>query len=839
MAQSSLSLKYRFSVTAPLVIVLLVVAVLFPLPAHAIMREVDPGKSPALNAGEGLLLVSVDSDVDLQSVRISREGINLDMRTMRGVKVGRSAQLYVVPAGRYRWATVGHIGEYRLSKDPEFGFDVKPGVLNYPGDLVFRSTGWNSAIVHVSNRGLLALDWMDKQHPTLSRDRLFEYTGHYPDPFPKLYREARVEGQPAEDKSAEPPVTGQMPIPLKELWRPSRLQLIELNSSGDMFAEVAVFFVSVGQNEKGSDDGGNWRWAVNLIDIEKSTSVRLFESRKPISRLDWVSDRSLIMSVGGDNEPDILVVAHIEDKPEGRTYDKVIVSRPGLLVRTLEDKPGRILFASNDGGGRVEVHQIDVRTQKAINRFDFTSISRINRGIDNGLAFFADASGRIRMAISEGKDKRRVLIHGVEGEFKEVLELNEETDFDPKGLSADGHLIYGLAERDRGQRDLVEFDPATRSITRTVFSKPGYDVIGPLFAPSGQLIGASYYQNGFVVSDYFQDTNAKIYQRLRKAFPGRAVTIMQRNSTSRKFLVAVGGSDNPTDVYFFDADTSNASLVSETKPWLAARNFSPAITLYAKSKDGFDIEAYLTMPLSAKGKVPLVLFPHGGPIGVRDDRYFDPEVQLLASLGYAVLQVNFRGSEGFGTAFRKAGERSYGTAIEDDIDAALAAAIAKYPLDSERMCALGASYGGYSAMVSAIRWPGRFRCVISIAGISDRALFFTASDSGRSAVRRKRMEEMIGNPNTDMSTMLENSPLYRYRELTLPIMLIHGREDIRVDYEHTRRLVRMLNLAGRPPVLIDLKDEGHSIESDENRSRVWNGIAGFLRTHLGDPLATK
>lgn len=156
------------------------------------------------------------------------------------------------------------------------------------------------------------------------------------------------------------------------------------------------------------------------------------------------------------------------------------------------------------------------------------------------------------------------------------------------------------------------------------------------------------------------------------------------------------------------------------------------------------------------------------------------------------------------------------------------------------MCALGSSYGGYSAMVSAIRWPQRFRCVVSIAGVSDRALFFTASDIGGDAETRRRMELLMGDPSlaADLAEMQATSPLYRYRDLQVPLMLVHGGEDARVDYEHTRRLVRMLNLAGRTPVLMTFPDEGHGLEKLESLERAWTAIAGFLGQYLGPPAAS-
>lgn len=832
------------------------------LSAHAIIREVDPGEMPRLGAGEGLLLVAVDSDVDSPVVRIYREGLNLDLRRVRGGGAGHSYRLYALPVGRYYWSEVMHDTRYRIPKDPEFSFEVRPGVLNYPGDLRIRiSNAWRAS-VHVSNRGLPSLDWLRAHHAVLLRAQRFEYTGHYPDPFPSMYIEKVADRVLPPDRTLESPPAGSLPLPLDELWRPARLQAIELNPRGDMFAEVVMFEVqapaakqgaveekgievAVGSSLRAKDESSTkalektqrvWRWGVNLVDVSTGDVVRLYESLKPVSRLDWLGDRSLAMSIGDTHELDALIVTNMIDEPAGRRYEKIVVPHLGLLIKVLHDRPGRVLFMTPGRRGYA-VHELDVRDQRTVSRFDHTSAERLNKGIDGGFGFLVDASGRVRAALRNNKDGKRELVHGVDGVYRTVMVLDEDTDFEPMGLSQDGAMIYGLAEHDRGQRDLVELDPATGKVGRTLFSRRGRDVVGPLLSAEGALIGATYYENGLLVSDYFKDTDSRVQGRLLEAFPGKSVTTLQRSVDGRRLLLLVGGSDKPSEVYHYNADAGTVSLVSELQPWLSRHRFAPAAVLHAKGKDGLSIEAYLTMPLGVKGKAPLVLFPHGGPIGVRDSRYFDPEVQFLASLGYAVLQVNFRGSEGFGTAFRKAGERSYGSAIEDDIDAALAKALVDFPIDADRMCALGASYGGYSAMVSAIRWPGRFRCAVSIAGISDRVLFFTASDSARTEKRRKLMEEMIGNPNAELAEMQRYSPLYRHEELTLPVMLVHGREDLRVDYEHTRRLVRMLNLAGRPPVLIDLKDEGHSIADDANRTRVWTGIAGFLRQHLGDPLA--
>ncbi len=814
-------------------VLLIALSFLGASPTHAIMRRIEPGEMPKLDADEALLVIGVDTDVDITSVRVARNGVNFDTSSLRALDKGRNAQLFAVPVGSYRWSSIrlrrGNL-RFNVRRDENYTFEVRPGRINYPGDMVYRGANVWWGKLHFANRGLRAMDWMQAQHPAIFREYAFEYTGHYPDPFPAFYREAAAGGEQAGDRTAPTPPRGELPIAIEQLWRPGQLQMIELSPAGDLVAEVVTF-----ERDK------KWRWAIDLIDLKTEKIVRLYESPKKISRLDWAGGRSLVMSIGNDYEPDALIAANMTDTADGRTYETVVVPRIGLMLQVLRDQPGHILFESVSSSGMLQVHRLDIRNQAALKKFDFPAGARLNKGLKNDLHWYADGRGRLRMAIALDKDGDRVLMHGVDGTFKQVMSFSEDNDFRPVALSADGDLIYGTTDKDRDQRDLVEFDPATAKITRTLFAMPGVDVEYPLFDDTGTLIGASYYRDGLLVSDYFEKNDANIAKRLRSAFPEKSVSILQRDAASRHFLIAVGGSDQPTNVYVFDRAASRAQLVSETMPWLAERTFAPSHALRAKSRDGLEIEAYLTLPVVGKdmARPPLVVFPHGGPIGVRDSRFFDPEVQFLASLGYAVLQVNFRGSEGFGTAFRKAGERSYGSAIEDDIDAALTAALAQYPLDATRMCAMGASYGGYSAMVSAIRWPGRFRCAISISGVSDRALFFTASDAGRSKEGRELLEQRIGNPKTEMDEMREYSPLYRYKELDLPVMLVHGGEDLRVDYEHTRRMLRMLNLAGRPPVLVELADEGHSIRGDDSRKLVWDGVAGFLRAHLGDPLATK
>jgi len=789
------------------------------LPASARDFKVKPGDLPELRAGEGLVLVAVDSDLAVTSLAVRNEDRVFTGGKLTDIGKGYTAGLYVMPAGKYRWDRLDLAWvRWSLRDNPEFVFEVKPGQISYAGDLIFRG----ASRFHVANRGLRALDWLESEHPRLLERYGFGYVGYYPDAFPAFYRsESEAAGNPApadRDAGKLPPAPGDLPLPVLELWRPSRLQTVAMSDDGRFVA--------------GAIRESEMRWAIDLYDLEGGTISRLVESRTGIEGLVWKDEDTLLAHVSvGDGSPRLWVFHMGEDgKPE-----PMVVPRAGALVHALPGDPGHILFASA-GSRETQVHRVDIRSEAALKAFRFPLVQRLNVGLERDFRWYTDANGKIRGA-KVRRDEAIVLVHGGDGRFQDALVMDEAGGFDPVAVSGDGSRFYGLSEKDRQQRELVEFDPARKQITRTVFSRPGVDVVSAIFDRKGEPVGVRYYEAGQLVSEYFDAARQNLAGVLARSFPGKTVAILARSASGQQNLLWVDSSDQPALVYHLDLDAGRASVLDESAPWLAKHAFAPTTTLKVRSSDGLDLEAFLTLP-PGSGKRPLVVMPHGGPIGIADRRHFDPEVQFVASLGYAVLQVNFRGSEGYGKSFREAGFKGHGTLIEDDIDAAIDAALAKHPLDASRICTVGTSYGGYSGLMLAVRAPERFRCVVSIAGVSDRALFFTASDAGRFEDGRATLEKIIGDPRTQPELMRETSPLFRYRELQVPVMLVHGGEDFRVDYEHTRRLVRLLGFAGRPPVTLYFEDEGHGVGDPSNLQKTWEGVAGFLRQHLEGPAAT-
>lgn len=795
------------------------------------LRKVTPGEQPKLASDEGLLVVAVDSNIEVSSLRFRKIGSTWNGGLLESIKEGRTTQLYVVPAGRYQFTKVTVIenwswsGGFDLSKDQVYSFEVKPAQITYAGDLVYRSAGFMRASLQLSNRGLEVIDWLQANHPTLHARLPFGYSGSYPDPFPAFYRTelAAVSKSPAElamTRAAPKPIA--MPLSPKALWKPGWINDVALSPDGQLVAETV------------QEAPGNW--ALDLIDLAAGTRQRITTSKIEFTDIRWKSDR-LLLATAWSNNGSWLHAIHIGDARGGeRAIRRVPGPSGGKLVDMLPNETNVVLYETlNHNNKLLVVHRLDLDSEQSVARSTRASTKdRLNKGVANDLGWFADGHGQLRAAFAKRGEEDIVLLHGRDGQYREVMAYQANTGFHPVQLSYEGDVFFGFTDEGRGQRELVEFDPATGKVTRTLYSKPGVDLVSALFDDHRNPIGATYYQAGRLVSDYFDQPNQNLSKMLRAAFPERSVMVIQRSRDASKMLLWVDGSDLPPQLYLLDATQRRAELLDDTMPNLAGREFSRTQVLKVHGSDGLPVEAFITVPKAA-GKRPLVVMPHGGPIGVKDDLHFNQDVQFLASLGYAVLQVNYRGSEGYGKAFREAGHRNYGKLIEDDIDAAIKAAMAAHPLDETRMCALGSSYGGYSAMVSTIRWPTRFRCAVSISGVSDRALFFTASDSVRDAETRKDMERIMGNPTiaADLAEMQATSPLYSYRALTVPLMLLHGVEDERVDYEHTRRLVRMLNIAGNAPVVMTFPNEAHSLEDLDNIDAAWTGIAGFLAEYLG------
>jgi len=299
--------------------------------------------------------------------------------------------------------------------------------------------------------------------------------------------------------------------------------------------------------------------------------------------------------------------------------------------------------------------------------------------------------------------------------------------------------------------------------------------------------------------------------------------VVDSSADGRKLLIASSKDVRPTEYYVLDLDVKKMLRVGSANPALASAQLAPMKPVKIKAPDGVMLPGYLTLPVGSDGKkVPMIVYPHGGP-HVRDHWGFDEMVQFFASRGYAVLQVNYRGSTGYGTEWYEAGLQGWGTVMVDDITAATRWAIAEGIADPAHTSIVGWSYGGYAALMSAVREPDLYRCTVSIAGVSD--LKALASDDSRFYGGRKAVNRILG---TDTDELKAGSPMRSPEKIRIPVLLVHGDDDIQVLVDHSKRMARALDGAKKKYELVIIKDGNHSLSRFEWRQTLLTKLEAFL-----------
>ncbi|MBR7798441.1 alpha/beta hydrolase family protein [Undibacterium fentianense] len=327
-------------------------------------------------------------------------------------------------------------------------------------------------------------------------------------------------------------------------------------------------------------------------------------------------------------------------------------------------------------------------------------------------------------------------------------------------------------------------------------------------------------------------SNAQLHKALAAQFPGAIVNFINFTDDGNKLLFGVASDRDPGSFYLFDRKTGTADLLFSVMPEIDPSEMAERRPVQVPTRDGQGIEAYLTMPktdgIAAKA-APLIVFPHGGPHGVRDSWYFDSDAQFLASRGYAVLQVNYRGSSGRGENFRALGYREWGGKIQDDIIDSVNHLIKLGQVDSRRICSFGASFGAYSALMLAIREPNLFRCAIGYAGVYDLTYIF---DEARAKNLKSTTNYFAKVLSQDPAVLRKNSPALNADKLKAPVWIIHGGKDEVTPPEHAYRMRKALIDAGNEPEWTFEPDEGHGFYDVERRKDLYLRLEQFLGKHL-------
>jgi len=483
-----------------------------------------------------------------------------------------------------------------------------------------------------------------------------------------------------------------------------------------------------------------------------------------------------------------------------------------------------LVLLFNDTWNEYQVARMNVNTGK------LTEVP--TRAPGKNVDFYSDNKGDVRFATSLNEFLDTTMYYR-ESESKDWTVINNQQqtslNVEPIAYSADGVIAYLKIEEETGPDAVYEFNTVTKE--RKLLFKD--DTVDPEFALSSPLDGGVYairYLDGIPKYRYVNPENpyAKVLRGMQASFPGAAVVPTSFTKDGNLGLYYVYSDTNSGDYYLYDLKTKDATYLASGSPDLDPDLMSNTKPVKFTARDNMPLNGLLTLPKGSDGKnLPLVINVHGGPFGEADEWGLDREVQLLANRGYAVLQVNFRGSGNHGRNFEVSGYGQWGGAMQDDLTDATKWAIAQGLANPKRICIYGASYGAYAALMGAVKEPNLYACAVGNVGVYDLAKTYTdgAADSNYG---KARMDRWFGS-----SATAANSPNKMADKIQIPVLLAAGDEDDVAPVAHSRMMNDALKRLNKPVELVIYEKEGHGNYLMKNRLDFANRLLAFLDRNIG------
>lgn len=446
--------------------------------------------------------------------------------------------------------------------------------------------------------------------------------------------------------------------------------------------------------------------------------------------------------------------------------------------------------------------------------------------------FMTDHDGEVRFVAGEDKQNITKVFYRKDGNWVNTDKLNLGlADFKPLSFADDKNTIYAAGRSQGETLGVYKINLETGDKTE-IIQDENVDPSNFWINGTNKQLYAVEFENGYPSYAFVdnEDSHAKLLKDLLGALPGHQVRIVSETRDAAKLVVLAFNDRNPGDYYIFDTKTLKLEYLAAAKKWLDPEQMADVKPISFTSRDGKQLHGYLTLPFGKEAKnLPLVVNPHGGPHGIRDWWGFDPQNQYLASQGIAVLQVNFRGSGGYGDQFERAGYQKWGSDIQHDIIDATQYVIDQGFADKERICIVGGSFGGYSALQSAVLAPDMFKCAIGVAGVYDLELMFNEGDVANSRSGTSYLKDVLGQDKAVLKAM---SPSENVDKLKANILLVHGGEDERAPIEQLESLEKGLKAHNYPYQKLVMDNEGHGFYNDEHRAKYYEQMLSFLKTNL-------
>lgn len=560
--------------------------------------------------------------------------------------------------------------------------------------------------------------------------------------------------------------------------------------------------------------------------INDNTAVRVTnDTLRSISSYFWKGDRIVYaQDIGGDENFQLFSV-----KVNG-TDLKALTPFAGVRSDIID-----ALYEVN-GKEKELIVQINKRVKEYFDPYllniETGELTLLYDNKENYESWVTDNNGIIRLASkTDGVNITWNYRNSDKDIFKPLLTTSFKDFFTPASFDKDNKNIYALSNIGRDKTVLVEYDPTAKKDVKELFANDNYDLSSVNYDRKKQSLTSVYWEAEKQEKHFFDKEWGDIQNGLDKKFEGYETEIYSYNDARTKAIVWAGNDRMPGKFYLYDFKTKDTKEVANPFPWIKEKQMSHIKPITYTSRDGLEIHGYLTLPLGVEPKnLPVIINPHGGP-WARDSWYYNPEVQFLANRGYAVLQMNYRGSTGYGKKFWEASFKQWGKTMQNDITDGVEWLKKEGIADKKRIAIYGGSYGGYATLAGITFTPDLYAAAVDYVGVSNLFTFMNTIPPYWKPYL-DQFHEMVGDPKKDSILLAEASPALHADKIKTPLFIAQGANDPRVNKAESDQMVAALKKRGIDVEYMVKTDEGHGFHNQNNRFDFYGAMEKFLDKHL-------
>lgn len=494
------------------------------------------------------------------------------------------------------------------------------------------------------------------------------------------------------------------------------------------------------------------------------------------------------------------------------------------IVDRLEDDEEHILIGVNQRDRKVfDVYRLNIQTG---------ALDEIAQNPGNIIGWLTDHEGKLRVAVRQDGTNRSILYRDTESDaFEPILTTDFKNEAWPAFFTFDNKQLYLFSNINRDKQAVVIFDPVTQQETALVWQHPDFDVKAINFSRTRKVLTDVEYVSWRRERVYLDPQTEALFKASEQVLKEYEIYHEAYNDNEDKCIILTLSDRSPGTYYLYDLASGTLTKLTDVAPWLKEEHLAPATPISYMARDGVTINGYLTLPLGYEPKnLPVVVNPHGGP-WQRDTWTANPEKHFLANRGYAVLQVNFRGSTGYGKKFLELSFKQWGRAMQDDITDGVKWLIDQGIADPARIAIYGGSYGGYATLVGMTATPDLYACGVDYCGVSS---LFTMFESYPEYWKPQLdvSYERIGHPEKDKELLTQISPLFHADKIKAPLFIAQGRMDPRVNINESDQMVEALRKRDVEVEYMVKDNEGHGFANEENKFDFYEAMEKFLARHL-------